>query len=59
MGTVSLAILAETAPHDPGGNTPGTVPHEPEMHLREIEKTKIACAKKFFVVLGEKKTNMT
>lgn len=25
------------------------------MHLREIEKTKIACAKKFFVVLGEKK----
>ncbi len=27
-----------------------------EMQLREIEKTKIACAKKFFVALGEKGT---
>lgn len=27
-----------------------------EMQLREIEKTKIACAKKFFVALGEKNT---
>ena len=27
-----------------------------EMQLREIEKTKIACAKKFFVSLGEKNT---